>query len=117
LKKLKGSKFNPKLIFIGDGELREECEKFGRVTGFVDPEAYLKKALLCYAPGYLSALEALVHKSIVEVDWINPLQKDVWQMTPFYKYIKNKDIEGAYEWVKDQTWEKLTNDYLRLWKK
>ena len=56
-----------------------------------------------------------LHKHI-KVVWNNKLKKDYWQLTPFYKYIKSEDTKGAFEWVKKQTWRKLTEEYIKLWK-
>lgn len=114
LKEMKKMK-NYRIDFCGDGPLRNECEKAGTVHGFTDPLPFLKKAKICYPVGYLSCLEAMANKCEVRVVWENKLKKDYWQMTPFYKYIKNKDVEGAYEWVKTQTWDNVVEEYLKLW--
>ena len=104
-----------KVVFCGDGSLRKECENYGEVLGFVDPRPYLAKASVCFPSGYLSALEAMVNKCEIELAWDNPLKKDYWTMTPFYKWIKNKDRSSAYNWVIGETWEKLADSYLKLW--
>jgi hypothetical protein len=68
----------------------------------------------------------------------DPLKEDYLKMTPFYKsivvcnssselaryvefYIFNpneaeKKIEPGYKWVKKQTWDRLADIYLTLWK-
>lgn len=104
-----------KVVFCGDGALRRECEKYGRVLGFVDPEPYLAKASICLPSGYLSALEAMNYKCEIKLVWDNPLKKAYWTMTPFYKWVKNKDKTSAFNWVKGETWEKLADCYLKLW--
>lgn len=107
---------NYRAIFCGEGPLRSICEKHGKVLGLVEPKPYLEVSEFCFASGYLSCLEAFAYKCKVIVDWENKLKKDYWQLTPFYKFIKNQDIEGSYDWVKNETWEKLTQEYLFLWK-
>jgi glycosyltransferase involved in cell wall biosynthesis len=129
---------NYSIEFCGDGELRKECEKYGKVYGFVkDPSQYLQRAQFCFAGGYLTILQAMTHKCIVIVCYQNPLKEDAFKDAPFAKYLilgnssKNitgeigryqkdkklmsKRIEEAYSWVKDQTWGKYTNQYKKLW--
>ena len=123
--------------FVGDGELRKECEKYGKVHGFIDPTPFYQKAKFCFASGYLTIHEALANKCLVLTAYRHPLQKDYYKLTPFSKFIissdnpqklaerlvylsKNKKaaqklIDAGYNWVKTQTWEKLTNSYLKLW--
>ena len=129
---------NIKIEFCGDGELANECKKYGKVHGFVDPSPFYQKAKYCFASGYLTILEALANKCLVFTAYDNPLQKDYYQLVPFKKYINissnpvklsqtliglsknekraNTLIKNGYNWVKTQTWEKLTQDYLKLWK-
>ena len=102
--------------FYGDGPLGEECKKYGKIHGWVDPTLFLSRAKTCFASGYLSALETLVNKCRVMVGWDNPVKRDYWQMTPFYKWIEKGEVDQAYAWAKAQSWEKLTNIYLNLWK-
>lgn len=125
--------------FVGDGSLREECEKYGKVHGFTDPEPFYRKAKYCFASGYLTILEAMAHKCLVFAAYDNPLKKDYYEMTPFKDFIviagsskellrkfkyysKNKKaaqkkINKGYNWVKGQTWEEVTDSYLKLWGK
>ncbi|OGM05328.1 hypothetical protein A2715_05630 [Candidatus Woesebacteria bacterium RIFCSPHIGHO2_01_FULL_39_32] len=124
--------------FCGEGELSYEANLYGSVKGFVDPGPYYKKAKYCFASGYLTVLEALAHKCLLFVAYNNPLQKDYYEMTPFRKFIicsansmelmerfnyyqkrpkvAEKLILSGFAWVKTQTWEKLVEDYLKLWK-
>jgi len=126
-----------KVEFCGDGEMREECEKYGKVHGFVNPNPFYAKAKCCFASGYLTIMEAMAYKCLVIVVYDNPLKKDYYEMTPFAKYIvigKNsedllkkfkfyernpkeaqKKINKGYNWVKHQTWDKMVDDYLKLW--
>ncbi len=118
LKFLKWLRKNPKykVDFVGDGEYRYECEKFGVVHGFTSPEKFLKKSQYVVPGGYLACLEAFAAKCKVKVFWDDELKKDYWQMSPMYKFIKNEDVDGAYQWVKGQSWGRLADKYLELWK-
>lgn len=133
LKKLRGYKVD----FCGEGELRKECEKLGRVHGFINPKPFLAKAYFCFAGGYLSILEAMAHKCLVVTAYDNSLKKDYFKMTPFSKWIicegdaerlaekislyaEKKEmttplIDEGYNWIKEQTWDELTGQYLALW--
>ncbi len=105
-----------KIDFCGDGPLKKECEKVGSVHGYVNPMPFLAKAKVCFPVGYLSALEGMASKCKIKVVWNNKLKEDYWKLTPFWKYIKNEDINKAYEWVEKQSWGKLTEKYVNLWK-
>ncbi len=83
-------------------------------------------------------LEALSSKKIVISVFENPLKEDYLKISPFAKYIyicknanevvdvvmsiyndpwKNKTmVENGYKWAADQTWGKITDTYLSLWK-
>jgi len=102
---------NYKVDFCGDGELRNECKKYGVVHGFTDPEPFLKTAKFCVPVGYLAALEALNAGCLLKLYWNNKIREDYWKMSPFYK------LKGAKlnEWAKKQTWEKLANEYINLY--
>lgn len=123
--------------FLGDGKLREECEKYGKVHGFVDPKPFLAKAHVCFASGYLTILEAMANKCLVLCAYDNALKKDYYNLAPFKKWIISSDsalkiakilkdfsryeskyrkmIEEGYNWATNQTWEKLSNQYIALW--
>lgn len=108
---LKMNKTQLNINFCGDGELASECKKYGRVHGFCDPEAFLKKAEYCVPGGYLAALEALSYGCKLKLYWNNKVKEDYWKMSPFYK-LKGKKL---IEWAKSQTWEKLANEYIDLY--
>lgn len=101
-----------KIDFCGDGPLRKECEKYGKVHGFTDPTPYYKKAEYVVPGGYLAALEALNYGCKLKLFWNNKLKEDYWKMSPFYKLTGKK----IYNWAKEQTWDKLANEYLDLYK-
>jgi glycosyltransferase involved in cell wall biosynthesis len=106
-------KRNPeyKVEFCGDGPLRAECEKYGKVHGFTDPTPYYKKAEYCIPGGYLAALEALSYGCKLKLFWNNKVKEDYWIMSPFYK-LKGEKLKS---WAKKQTWDKLADEYLDLY--
>ncbi len=106
---------NLNVDFVGDGELRSECAQFGMVHGFTDPQKFLEKSQYAVAGGYLSCLEAMANKCKIKVFWQDNLKKDYWMMSPMYKFIKNEDVNSAYEWVKEQNWERMADNYIDLW--
>jgi glycosyltransferase involved in cell wall biosynthesis len=119
LKFLEWLRFNRnfKVEFVGDGELKEECERFGIVKGFTDPKKYIRKAEWCVPGGYLACLEAMSARCKVKVFFNDQLKKDYWQMSPMYEFIKNEDIDGAFKWIKNHSWNDMTTLYLDLWNK
>jgi glycosyltransferase involved in cell wall biosynthesis len=122
----------------GDGELKKIAAKVGTVHGFVSTiEKEIAKADIIFASSYLSILESMAQHKLVFSTYSNPLKEDYLKMTPFAKFIiiendpeklaekidyyihnskeQKEMIENAYTWVVKQTWEKITEDYLRLW--
>ena len=108
--------------------------------GFVsDVYAYSESAQYIFTSRYLGILEALSMKRLVVAHYNNEIKKDYLYMAPFAKYIviarnpeelsqkiayylihpeKEKElISKAFSWVKNQSWEKMTDLYLKLWKK
>ncbi|MFH2118684.1 MAG: hypothetical protein ABII10_03035, partial [Candidatus Paceibacterota bacterium] len=128
-----------RVVFCGDGLLREQAEALGEVKGFVDPRPYLKKAQIVFAGGYLSILEAFAYRCVVVAAEKNPLKKDYYLRSPFANWItvvnspadlkrwltaweKNprlvrRSIEQAHAWVKNQTWQSVTDQYIKLYQK
>jgi glycosyltransferase involved in cell wall biosynthesis len=129
---------NCKVDFYGDGELRDECKKYGVVHGFVNnPEKFVAKAHFCLAGGYLACFEAFANKAQVFVCYQNQLRRDTFLFTPFRKYItltsspvelanklqyymkhnnqSKKITNEAYAWVKRYSWSKVINQYKRIW--
>lgn len=125
---------------IGEGSLKERFREFGETVGLVEkPELYLKRSDIIFASSYLSMLQALVHKKLIIAFYDNPLKKDYLLMSPFADYIiaeatpeeafkklkhfilnpnrlKKMITEGS-EWAGEQTWEQVTDLYLKLWTK
>ncbi len=90
-----------KVDFVGDGNLRKECEKFGKVHGLTDPKPFMKKAEWCVPGGYLSYIEAKTFGCKIVVFPNNSLKKDYWK--------EIKKIE------KFPSWEEIANEYLDLY--
>ncbi len=120
------------VTFLGDGSFRHEAEKLGRVTAF--QEKFVVQTDVVFASSYLSMLSAMAVKKPVIAVYTNPLKKDYLTMAPFAKWITivdsadqivdqvqnlkstNRKVELAYNWVKGETWEKVIDIYLKLWK-
>ncbi len=107
--------------------------------GFVEkPLDYLDKSKFAFVSGYLAILEAMVNKKLVFAVYENKLKKDYLTLMPNSKnmmviasspeelaekityYLNHQKeteekIKNAYLFSKDQTWEKVTNTYLKLW--
>lgn len=96
--------------FIGDGSLHEECLKYGRILGFVDPSPFLERAKICVPGGYLSYIEAVSLGCRVITFASNELKDDYWaEIHSVYK--NGKKIK------KFPPWEAITNMYIKLWRK
>lgn len=129
-----------KITFLGDGPLKKQCQKYGRVLGFQQNiSAQLDKHQFIFTSGYLSILESMAHHRPAFSVYQNPLKKDYLELTPFKNYINiasnpvqlDEQIEyyinnpkktkqkttQAFKYSQTQTWEKLTKDYLKLWKR
>lgn len=134
LKKLAGFEID----FCGDGPLKNECKKYGKVHGFVDPKPFYEKSFFSIGAGYNSIMESLAYKNLVITTYNNPLKRDYLKMTPFAKWIivkksgkemieaieyysKNPNevnmmLDSGRKWIETQTWDKFTQEYLNLWK-
>lgn len=102
LKYLKNIKFK-KVDFIGDGRMKGECEKFGKVHGFTDPTKFYKKAEIVVPSGYLTYLEAVGYGCKIKTFYSTPLKKEYWD-----EILKLK---------KFMSWDDVTYEYLKLWKR
>ncbi|MEK7160146.1 MAG: glycosyltransferase family 4 protein [Patescibacteria group bacterium] len=133
------------LTVLGDGSQANEAKEYAghnklnaEFKGFVkNTDNHLERASFVFTSRYLGILESLVSKKYVLAVYNNEIKKDYLQMTPFanfisisknsneirdqlYKYLsdeklKNIKISNGYTWVKNQTWEKMTDTYLKLW--
>jgi glycosyltransferase involved in cell wall biosynthesis len=137
VKELRGAKL--KLDIYGDGTLRDTAEEYVRkyklpvkFYGFTEAAAkQLPNYDIAFVSRYLSIIEALGVGIPVIAQYNNELQLDYLQLAPFAKWItiaqdskemseslrKNKVLASeAQAWAKKQTWEKVVEVYLILWK-
>lgn len=147
LKILKDSGRNYSLVVCGDGPQRQEAEdyvikyKLNVVfEGFVkDVNKYIYKSNYLFVSRYLGILEGLADKKLIFAVFDNQIKEDYLKKSPFKDWIiiennpkklankieyfiknskeRNLKIKNGYNWAKEQTWEKLTDIYLKLWKK
>jgi len=87
--------------FVGDGQLRSECEKYGMVRGFTDPKPFLKRAKICVPGGYLSYIEAKQADCKIMTFHNNPLKKDYWDEIKRVKRVP--------------TWDEVADEYISLY--
>lgn len=117
----------------------EEYEINVNLYGFVqNPTDYLIKNNFAFVSGYLAILEAMINKKLVFCIYENDLKKDYLKLIPnsenmmitgssseelaeqIAHYCNNPEkikekIENAYDFAKSQTWEKVANEYMKLW--
>ncbi len=128
-----------KVEFCGKGKLENIAEKYGRLLDArEDITTPLFRNRFAFVSSYLSILEAMAHKRFIFSVYGNALKRDYLVMSPFKSYvnissnaqeladqieffIKSPEkeaeiVEKAYQWVKTQNWEALTDQYLKLWK-
>jgi len=145
LKILKGKKYKFEITILGDGSLKKKAQDFCLVNqigahfmGFVkDVNQYINNSDFVFTSRYLGILESLAFKKFIFTHYNNSIKKDYLEMAPFAKYIsisknykelsdeiehflkkeseKNLMISKGYDWVGDQTWEKMIDLYLKLW--
>ncbi|CAN5168534.1 glycosyltransferase family 4 protein [soil metagenome] len=128
------------LLVVGDGECKINLPKDITYKGF-DPYArkYFENYRYAFVSRYLTILEAMIAKRLVLAVYDNSIKKDYLTMSPMAAFMviaktpdeiaeavsyyldhpeNEKDhIEKAYQWAKEQTWEKMVDLYLSLWKK
>ena len=140
VKLLKKRKINYQFEVFGDGELRKEVEKYGKVYGFVSqPEEIMKKVDIIFSASYLGTMEAFQNKKYVISVFDDALKEYVLNTVPWKDWITITDdpekvcttiidihknpskykakIEFSYKWVQTQTWDNAVNIYLKLWEK
>jgi glycosyltransferase involved in cell wall biosynthesis len=135
-----------RLVVLGDGALMSEALKFTKdnnlpvdYKGFIENTAkFVERASFMFTSRYLGILESMLSKKYVLAVYNNGIKEDYLKMTPFADYISiSKDSTGivsqlekylideklkiekinkAYDFVKTETWEKMVNLYLQLWK-
>ncbi|MBT3249894.1 MAG: glycosyltransferase family 4 protein [Candidatus Pacebacteria bacterium] len=136
-KKLK-SILDIKITWVGDGFYREECERYGQVTGMVtDLTKYISKADLVWSASYLSILEAQAQGKIVCALYSQQLKERYLKSYPGSTYmlvstseeqlkkqilelldntlVLDKYSRQARLWAQQQTWKKIADQYQQLW--
>lgn len=123
------------LDVYGDGEYKFSLRRFGRVQSF-SSHLYpvLRRADIVFASSYLIMLEALVLGKPIYAVYSNKLKKDYLLDSPFKKYVTMSDsaqdvvrsiirepnqkvLEDGKAWAQEQTWEKVADEYAKLWEK
>ncbi|MBT3512297.1 MAG: glycosyltransferase family 4 protein [Candidatus Pacebacteria bacterium] len=136
-KKLKAS-LDVEITWVGDGAYREDCLRYGRVTGMVkNLGKYLAGADLVWSASYLSILVAQARGKIVCALYSHQLKEKYLESYPGANYmlvesneekmrkqimelvetptVFNQYSQRAQQWAQEQTWAKVANQYQRLW--
>lgn len=102
--------------------------------------AYFQRCRYAFGSGYLAILEAMISKTLVFSTFSNPLKEDYLKLMPDYENImivsssaweladrfirmrKNPELQKeivseAYRFAEKLTWEKIAEEYLRLYKR
>jgi glycosyltransferase involved in cell wall biosynthesis len=136
---------NISLDIYGGGPQEEVAKQYSQKNhlpvhffGFVpDAAGLISKYSLCFTSRYLGILEALISKTPVIAQYNNEIKHDYLNLSPFAGFIwqagnshevtaavndvlsksktVNQRVDSGYNWAKEQTWEKLVNDYRKLW--
>ncbi|NCN03577.1 MAG: glycosyltransferase family 4 protein [Candidatus Pacebacteria bacterium] len=125
-----------KITFVGDGSFREDCQKVGQVTGYINnPEKYLRRADLVCASSYLSILEAQSYGKVVCSFYSNPLKKSYLTTFPgaklmmigsnpnevFRKILQlnrldnQKLAQKIRKFAGEMGWDKVVEVYQEMW--
>ncbi len=127
------------IVFVGDGPLRRSCEMAGKVLGWVHEEqveSELRSAQICFAGGYLSALEAMAAGCRVFVGADNQLKYDYWQdwgengrvlvftsaeeiklfLLKPQPILNTAQVMQNKKWAEKQTWDKIADLYWDLYR-
>jgi glycosyltransferase involved in cell wall biosynthesis len=130
---------NFKFKIIGEGSYRRMV-KNEIVEGFIkNPEKKLKSFRFAFLSRYLSILEALAARRLVFALYDNDIKEDYLRMSPFASciviagspeelceklvyYLSNPKkekqlIDKGYKFAKENTWKKVCETYLALWRK
>jgi len=117
------SRIGWRLVVAGDGPLKGLAPPEASVLGVVgDPRALITNATYVFTSGYLGILEAMAAGRIVLSHAENPLKADYLRGHPMAKFIALDDNlptrlpPKPKLWARNQTWPKLANQYLRLWR-
>lgn len=119
--------------FVGDGPLREQCQRYGVVLGWTNPRPYLRTHQVCFVGGYLSALEAMAFHVEVLAAYDNPLKRDYWLKSPFAAHIacggsaqtlyqeylrlhkSPNQLQQNYQLAKQYSWTQLAALYEKIY--
>jgi glycosyltransferase involved in cell wall biosynthesis len=127
-----------KMTAVGDGIYKNRIAKKVNVVGFQNnPEKYFINSHFAFVSRYLAILEAFAANRLIFAVYDNPVKEDYLKMAPFAKYIvitqtadelrqkilyylehpdeEKKLIAKGSKWVKEQSWEKMAELYLKLW--
>ena len=135
------------LIICGDGPQLQEAKIFMETNklevdflGFVkDPQSYVFQSKMVFVSRYLGILETLLAKKLIFAVYDSEIKKDYLELAPFasliviekdpvalankISYFANRpeksreNIQNGFAWAKQQSWDKLTSQYLELWGK
>ncbi len=126
------------ITWVGDGSLRSECEKVGRVTGMVsNPGEYMVNADIVCAASYLSLFEALAQGKEVIALATSDLKKEYVRSFPLAEFLitgsdtaavleravavlkrpgkARKDAVELRMELQNYTWRRVAEQYLKLW--
>jgi len=147
VKILKDKGYKTRLDVLGDGIQRNEAKKFCvefnldvKFHGFLSNiNDFLVKSNFVFVSRYLGILETMAAKKLVFSLYNNDIKRNYLEMSPFAElvviansaeeiyskvvyYLKNPNeekiiVDKAYNWVKDQTWDRVFETYIRLWNK
>ncbi len=114
-----------KIFFLGRRDADTGYDFFGKMIKrkALDTVEDSESADYVFVGGYLSALESFLKKKIVLASFDNPIKQDYWLMHPmaseigFNGKIPNSFSQKAFDWAKNQTWDKLANQYEELWRR
>lgn len=126
-----------RLTVVGEGEFEDKIPKEAYAHRFKkDIAPFLAENRFIFVSRYLSMLEALASNREVIAVYDNPVKKDYLMKSPFKKYIsiakdekeianyvlkslgrRKTDRNEGFLWAKEKTWDKIVDDYLRLWEK
>lgn len=145
VKRLIDNKQKISLTVLGDGTLYTQALSYVRryrlpvvFKGFVpEVESYIGQYDIVFTSRYLGTLEALYYKKPVLSVYNNAIKRDCFTLSPFGQWIAlassvdelkkkydsiredhkmvERNIKKAYDWVREETWEKMATHYLKLW--
>ena len=141
VKLLTTSHFKPRVLWVGDGSLREACEQVGEVVGNqTDILPFLQRAKFVFANSYLSMLAAQAVGKIVLSFYSTRLKRKYLEAYPGYAHCivahkptalaermavplqfsladLTKKSETIMAFAKTQTWAKVADEYEWLWQR